>query len=344
LLVCTYECCLFAFFVVHCCLFVCLFVCTYYVCAVGACAGLRVYTSSCGTRNSPRCARHVCSWWARACGGLLLPLCSCSRCARFVNDVFPLCSCARGRGRGVVVFWSCACGCHVLALCSHLSCARVVCDRARDVFALFVLVFVLCSRCVCVVQSRCARLLCARVVLVFVVFSRCARTRGVLTLSSYSWCARVELVIVMCSRCARNHDMIILCSCSWCARVVSQLQNMSWPLGFASFSLVFLSPRANTPHCTHANTFAPIRSRPRLFWYFFYKTWCSGKFPRPLGPNHVLWDPKCPLFSLFCCALVLPHPTASIKTHPRPFAPIFYRSHLKLRCINKLFVFIFNEK
>ena len=144
-----------------------------------ACVCVRV-RAECGTVRV-LLARRVCSWRARVCGGLLLPLCSCSRCARY-RDVFPLCSCARVRGRGVVVFWSCDRGSHVLALCSYLSCARVVCARARGVFAL------------------CSCLFCARVVFVFVVRSRCARACCVLALCLCLLFSRVVLVLVLCSR------------------------------------------------------------------------------------------------------------------------------------------------
>ena len=161
------------------------------MCAVCACAGLRACTSSCGTRNCPRCARPC------ARGELVFVVGSCSRCVRarvvLVIVMWSRCvrACARARGRGVVVFWSCARGCHVLALCSYLSCARVVCARARGVFAL------------------CSCLFRARVVFVFVVRSRCARVCCVLALclcllfshvALVSWCARVELVLVVCSR------------------------------------------------------------------------------------------------------------------------------------------------
>ena len=293
---CTYGCCLI---VCICCLL--LFVCSYILFMHIICVRCRcVWRPACVYEFCSRCARHVCSWWARVCGGLLLPLCSYSRCARY-RDVFPLCSCARGRGRGVVVFWSCARGCRVLALCSYLSCARVVCARARGVFAL------------------CSCLFRARVVFVFVVRSRCARVCCVLTLclcllfshvALVSWCARVELVLVMCSCCARTRDVLVLCSCSCCARVVSHLQNMHWPLGFASFPLVFLSLSANTPHCTHANAFAPIRSRPHLFWFFFVKHDVRGNFPghwdqiMSFGPLNA---PCFPCFAVLSCPCTPPH-------------------------------------
>ena len=289
---------------------------------VKACVCVRVLFALCSSRVL---LVSSCLRWAPVPVVFVFALCSLSWCVRS--------RCVRALVLVLVVWW-CSGVVFVVVMCSH-------CARTCPVLALFVLVPVVYSRRARVysVLALCLCLSCAHVVLVFVVCSRCAcvccfltlrSSRGVLALSSCSWCARVELVLVMCSCCARTRDVLVLCSCSWCARVVSHLQNMHWPLGFASFPLVFLSLSANTPHCTHANAFAPIRSRPHLFWFFFVKHDVRGNFPGHWAQIMSFGPPNAPWFPFFCCALVPLHPTTSIKTHPHPFAPICSRPHPKL--------------